>query len=335
MNNLGITFVATALMLALFFFLVRYDRHRAVTAQVGFFRRNGALVGTYLVLGVGIWMLFTFIMPMVFMVDLSFHHKLPPSKVGGPEDVYTLDNYRMFLFGSTTSTDSLNWLHLRSFFMTIFISILITLVTFAIAYPLAYYMAQVARMQVLRLLLLLLVIPYWVNDILRAFAFRIVMAENGFLNQFLQGIGLTHGPIDFLGQNIALYVALCYSHLLLMTFPLYNAIEAQDHNQIEAARDLGAPWWHIHLFVVMPHAKPGIASGMTLCFMLTAGAVATPMVLGGPNSLWFTPIVYDRFYQLFDWPQGAAYAIVLLLACIAFVFGVLKLTGLKLGEITK
>ncbi|MBN9887905.1 ABC transporter permease [Salipiger abyssi] len=334
MNNLDTTFIATALVVVLFFFLVRYDRQRRPEA-IGFFRRNGAVVGGYLILGVGFWLIMTFIMPMVFMVDLSFHHKLPPSKVGGPEDVYTLDNYRMFLFGSRTSTESLNWLHLRSFFATIGISMALTLITFAISYPLAYYMAQSAKAQQLRVLLLLLIIPYWVNDILRAFSFRILMAENGFLNGILQGIGLTGQPIDFLGQNIALYVALCYSHLLIMIFPLYNAIDAQDHNQIEAARDLGAPWWHIHLFIVMPHAKPGIGSGMTLCFMLTAGAVATPLVLGGPNSLWFTPIVYDRFYQLFDWPQGAAYAIVLLLACIAIVFTVLKLAGLKLGEIAK
>ena len=98
-----------------------------------------------------------------------------------------------------------------------------------------------------------------------------------------------------------------------MMFPLYNAIESLDRNQIEAARDLGAPWWHIHLFVVMPYAKPGIASGATLVFMLCAGALAAPLILGGPKTLWFTPIVYDRFFQAFNWPQGAAYALILLL----------------------
>lgn len=334
MSNLGITFIATALVIAIFFLLARLDR-RPGEVRPGFFQRNGALVGSYLVLGVGFWVIFTIVMPMVFMVDLSFHNKLPPSKVGGPEDVYTLDNYRKFLFGSTTSTENWNWLHLRSFLVTIGASVLLTLATFAICYPIAYYMAQSATVGRLRVLLLLLIIPYWVNDILRAFAFRILLSEKGFVNNLLMWAGLTDRPFDFLAANVALYMALVYSHLLIMIFPLYNAIEAQDHNQIEAARDLGAPWWHIHLFVVMPHAKPGIASGMTLCFMLTAGAVATPMVLGGPNSLWFTPIVYDRFFQLFDWPQGAAYALVLLLACIVFVLGLLRITGLKLGEITK
>lgn len=334
MNSLDSAFLATVLVAVLFFILVRASRRPGENA-IGFFKRNGPGVGAYLVLAVGFWAILVIVMPMAYMVDLSFHQKLPPSKIGGPDDVYTLKNYRAFLFGSASSTDSWNWIHLRSFFVTIGMSMVLTIITFCVCYPIAYHMAQAASLKRLRLLLLLLIIPYWVNDILRAFAFRILMAENGFINGLLQWAGITDAPIDFLGQNIALYIALVYSHLLIMIFPLYNAIEAQDHNQIEAARDLGAPWWHIHLFVVMPHAKPGIASGMTLCFMLTAGAVATPMVLGGPNSLWFTPIVYDRFYQLFDWPQGAAYALVLLIACITFVFGVLKLGKLKLGEIAR
>jgi spermidine/putrescine transport system permease protein len=334
MSNLGITTLATIAVICIFLVLVRFDRD-AGEKRVGFFRRNGILVSAYLIIAVGFWAVFTIIMPMAFMVDLSFHQKLPPSQVGGPNDLYTLRNYRFFLFGSTTRTDEWNWLHLRSFFVTIGASLLITLANFAICYPIAYYMAQAAPIRKLRLVLLLLVIPYWVNDILRAFAFRILLSDGGFVNKMLMAAGLTSAPIDFLANNTALFLALCYSHLLVMIFPLYNAIESQDHNQIEAARDLGAPWWHIHLFIVMPHAKPGIASGATLCFMLTAGAVATPLVLGGINSLWFTPIVYDRFYQLFDWPQGAAYALVLLLACIFFVLGVMKLTGLKLGEIAK
>ncbi len=75
-----------------------------------------------------------------------------------------------------------------------------------------------------------------------------------------------------------------------MIFPLYNAIESLDKNQIEAARDLGAPWWRIHKDVVIPYAKPGIASGCTMVFMLSAGSLAAPQFLGGPRTLWFTSI---------------------------------------------
>jgi spermidine/putrescine transport system permease protein len=183
--------------------------------------------------------------------------------------------------------------------------------------------------------MLLLILPFWVNEILRAFAFRVIFGTSGLLNNFLLGIGLVDQPIDFLGLDIGMYTGLSYAYLLMMMFPLYNAIESLDKNQIEAARDLGAPWWHIHLFVVMPFAKPGIASGCTMVFMLTAGALAAPLILGGPKSLWFTPIVYDRFYQAFNWPQGSAYAFILLLTCIVFVLAVLRVFKVSLGEITR
>ncbi|QFR33715.1 ABC transporter permease [Ancylobacter sp. TS-1] len=318
-----------------FFLLAAYERRTGLASGPGFFQRNGIGVGTYLVVAVGFWAFFIILLPQLAMVDMSFRPKLPPAQMGGPKDVFTLENYRYFLFGSTTSTAEWNWLHIKAFFLTIGVSIAITLLNFAISYPLAFHMAQSATAARLRVLLLLLILPYWVNEILRAFAFRVLLSSGGIINQMLMGVGLTSEPIDFLGADVGLYVGLSYAYLLMMIFPLYNAIESLDRNQIEAARDLGAPWWHIHAFIVMPHAKPGIASGCTLVFMLTAGALAAPLVLGGPRTLWFTPIVYDRFYQAFNWPQGAAYAFILLVSCIIFVLVVLKAFRLSLGEITR
>jgi spermidine/putrescine transport system permease protein len=335
MRSIYVILLLPVVILAAFWLIARFEGAGASTHRPGFFQRNGLGVGLYLVLAVGFWAIFIIVLPMIYMVDLSFRPKLPISQMGGPKDVYTLENYRYFLFGSLTSTAQWNWLHIKAFGVTILASILITLANFVICYPLAYHMAQSAPLQRLRVLLLLLIVPYWVNDILRAFAFRVLLSSGGIINQALMGLGVTSEPVDFLAADIGLYMGLSYAYLLLMIFPLYNAIESLDKNQIEAARDLGAPWWHIHTFIVMPHAKPGIASGCTLVFMLCTGAIATPMVLGGPRSLWFTPIVYDRFYQLFNWPQGAAYAFLLLVACIVFVLTVLRLTGLKLGEIAR
>jgi len=319
------------LVIAGFWLAARLDRRRGES----FMRRNGLLIGTYLVVAVGVWMLVMIVVPQISMLELSFRPKLPPVAMGGPRDVYTLENYRYFLFGSTADTSHWNVLHLRAFAITIVASILITLFDLALCYPLAFHMAQSARPARLRLLLLLLIAPYWVNEILRAFAWRIIFAASGLLNTALLALGLISQPIDFLGQDAALYTGLSYAYLLLMIFPLYNAIETLPHEQIEAARDLGAPWWRIHRDIVVPFAKPGIASGCTLVFMLCAGALATPQILGGPRSLWFTPIVYDRFYQAFNWPLGAAYAFILLLTCVAFVLAVLRLSRLSLGEITR
>jgi spermidine/putrescine transport system permease protein len=332
----NLMFVAPILVAVLFWFVARLELKTSGAAErPSFVRRNGIVISIYLVTAVTLWALVMIVLPQLFMVEMSFRPKLPLAELNGPRDVYTLENYRYFLFGSPTRTDAWNFLHIKAFFLTIFVSVLIALFDFFVCYPVAFYMAQVARPARLRVLLLLLIAPYWVNEILRAFAFRIIFSSSGVLNSLLLKSHILTEPIDFLGNDIALYAGLSYAYVLMMVFSLYNAIESLDHSQIEAARDLGAPWWHIHLFVVIPFAKPGIASGCTLVFMLTAGALAAPLVLGGPRSLWFTPIVYDRFFQAFNWNQGAAYAIVLLVTCIGFVLAVLRLTKLSLGEITR
>jgi spermidine/putrescine transport system permease protein len=329
-------FAIPLIVILAFLAMALIDRRRMAGVQApGFFQRNGTPIAIFLIAAVVFWALILIVVPQLYMVDYSFHPKLPQMKRGGPEDVYTLENYRYFLFGSTHNADHWNTTHLNAFWVTIFVSTIITILNFAICYPLAYFMAQVAGPRTVLKLMMLLVAPYWVNEILRAFAFRILFGTGGLINNVAVAAGLIHEPVDFIGHDIALYAGLTYAYLLIMMFPLYNAIESLDRNQIEAARDLGAPWWHIHLFVVMPFAKPGIASGATLVFMLCAGALAAPLVLGGPKTLWFTPIVYDRFFQAFNWPQGSAYAMILLLTCMAFVFLIMRLFKVSLSEIAR
>jgi spermidine/putrescine transport system permease protein len=130
-----------------------------------------------------------------------------------------------------------------------------------------------------------------------------------------------------------LFRSLGYAYILLMIFPIYNVVESLDKNQIEAARDLGASWIRIHRRVVFPFAKPGITSGCTMVFMLSAGALAAPQILGGPSSLWFTQIIYQWFNTGSNWPRGSAYAIVLMLTCVLFVLAVMRIFKVKIGEI--
>ena len=167
----------------------------------------------------------------------------------------------------------------------------------------------------------------------RAFAFRILFGEEGTINAILMGIGILSDPIDFVREDVALYAGLGYAYILLMIFPIYNVIESLDKNQIEAARDLGSSWWRIHRRVVIPFAKPGITSGCTMVFMLSAGALAAPQILGGPSSLWFTQIIYQWFNTGSNWPRGSAYAIVLMLTCVLLVLILMKLFKVKIGEI--
>jgi spermidine/putrescine transport system permease protein len=112
-------------------------------------------------------------------------------------------------------------------------------------------------------------------------------------------------------------------------------MESLDRNQIEAARDLGAGWLRIHRRVVIPHAKPGIAVGCIMTFMLAAGSYAVPALLGGANSRWFTEIIYDWFFDGQNWPQGSAYAFILLVLCVVFIMAMMSLFKVKLGDIAK
>jgi len=300
-----------------------------------FFQRNGSALGTFLLVSVGFWVFFMILLPQLFMVDFSFRPNLPPAEVGGPRDVYTLEHFQFMLYGSAEQAGHYNVVDLTVFFRTLLAAVFVTVFDFALCYPIAFYLAQVARGGWARLMVLALIVPFWVNEILRAFAFRIVFGSSGIINSMLIGLGVIDQPYDFIRINVALYAGLTYAFILLMMFPIYNAVESLDRNQIEAARDLGAPWWRIHWRVIMPFAKPGISSGCTMVFMLSAGALASPQILGGPSSLWFTQLIYQWFQTGNNWHRGSAYALLLLISTIIFVLLVMKVFKVKLGEIAR
>lgn len=334
MNSRFLVFLVPIVVVAVFWAMARAEtRFAHDPTHKSFFDRNGTALGIAFIALVAFWIFFLVTLPYLYMVVESFHPKLTPLERGGPKDFLTLEQYKSFFVQPTDN--QWNTVHMWTFVFTILTSIAVTALNFVICYPLAFYMAQAGTAQKVRLLMLGLIVPYWVNEILRAFSLRLLLASKGLINQALMGLGITDTPIDFLGNNTGLYVGLSYAYLLVMIFPLYNAIESLDKNQIEAARDLGAPWWRIHKDVVIPYAKPGIASGCTMVFMLSAGSLAAPLFLGGPFTLWFTAKVYDFFFQTFNWPRGAAYAFILLAACIAIVMAMLRAFKVSLGETIK
>ena len=300
-----------------------------------FFLRNGTALALYLLISVACWMLLMIVLPQIFMLDFSFRTNVPPPQWGTEAHGYTFEHYRYMIYGSAQSTDSYNFVDLSVFGRTILTAIFVTLIDVALCYPVAYYLAHVATGGWARLMVMALIVPFWVNELLRAFAFKIMFGSTGIINNFLIAIGILDEPFDFIRNGVALYSGLSYAYILLMIFPIYNAVESLDKNQIEAARDLGCPWWRIHWRIVIPHAKPGITSGCTMVFMLTAGALAAPQILGGPSSLWFTQIIYQAFNQAGNWARGSAYAIILLATCIVFVLCMMKIFKVKLGEIAR
>ncbi len=300
-----------------------------------YFKTNGLMMGWILLGLTFFWIVMLIVLPQLYMFELSFHPHLPPPEMGGPNDYLTLENYKYLAFGAEGNPDGYNKVDLAVFIRTLTAAAFVTVVDLLLCYPIAYYLGQSTGGGFVRLLVLLLIIPYWINEILRAFAFKIIFGDSGVLNEFLMFFAVIDGPIDFIRANVALYAGLGYAYILLMIFPMYNVIESLDRNQIEAARDMGAPWWMIHKRIVIPYAKPGISSGCTMVFMLSAGALAAPQILGGPSSLWFTQLVYQWFNTGGNWPQAAAYAIVLLVACLIIVLSVMKLFKVNMGDIGK
>lgn len=300
-----------------------------------FFQKNGKALGLALLLSVAFWILVMIVMPQLFMIDFSFRTNVPPPKWGTEAHHYTTEHYKYMLYGSAQASGTYNVVDLSVFGRTILAAVFVTFIDLVLCYPVAYYLAHVAKGGWARLMVLSLLIPFWVNELLRAFSFKIMFGSTGIINNFLVGIGLLDQPYDFIHEGVALYAGLSYAYILLMIFPIYNAIESLDRNQIEAARDMGAPWWKIHKRIVIPHAKPGISSGCTMVFMLSAGALAAPQILGGPSSLWFTQIIYQAFSNAGNWARGSAYALVLLLTCIVFVLLMMKIFKVKFGDIAR
>ena len=230
--------------------------------------------------------------------------------------------------------------HRMVFLKTIWASVLVTLLALAFCYPVAFYLAKVASSERAAILMLALIVPYWVNELLRVFAWQMILSGSGTLNLVLSLFGIVDitsfdpPPPNYLGDG-GVIVGMVYAYILFMVFPLYNVIETLDRNQLEAAKDLGAPWWGIHWQIVVPHAKPGIAVGCIMTFMLAAGSYAVPMALSGGRSQWFTQIIYTWTNETQDMNLGATYALVLLLLCVLFITVMMRVFRVGLEDIAK
>jgi spermidine/putrescine transport system permease protein len=272
------------------------------------------------------WLLGLVVLPNLYLFETSFRPYLPVSEMGGPRDTYGFGNYLKF-FDSP--------IHITVFWKTILYSSVVTVLAFVIAYPLAYYLAKVARDRLVPTLFMLLMVPLLVSEVLRSFAWFIILSFKGPLNALLVGAGLVDKPIRWMTGFQSVVIGLVYTYVLFMLLPVYNAIQSLDTNQIEAAEDLGAPWWKIHSRIVLPHAKPGIASGAVMVFMLSAGSILVPTLLASTSSRWFTEIIQQWMFESQDWNTGSAYAFLLLIVCTVFVSLVMKVFRVKLSDIAR
>jgi spermidine/putrescine transport system permease protein len=240
-----------------------------------------------------------------------------------PKKVYSLRNYT--IMGRS---------HVAIFVKTMLASVAVTFIAFVVCYPMAYTIAKLATPGKAAIIMLGLIIPYAINELLRVFAWLMILNYNGVANYLLGLIGVE--PVPFLESGTGVFVAMVYAYILFMVFPIYNTVETLDTSQIEAARDLGAPTWQIHRRVVLPHAKPGIAVGCIMTFMLSAGSYAVPYIMTrGTAEPWFTQLIYNKFFESSNWNTGSAYAFTLLVACLIFVFLLMRLFNVGIKDIAK
>jgi spermidine/putrescine transport system permease protein len=302
-------------------------------------RRYGmGLTATFILL-TAFWLLILVILPNITLFESSFRPYLPLVDVGGPRDTYSINNY-LQLLGNAVDMNFLGItismpVRVKVFLLTIFFSAVVTIITFIMAYPLAYYLAKIVSPRSLPTLFLLLFVPLWVSEILRSFAWFIILTFKGPLNALLMSVGIIDTEIRWISGFSPVIIGLVYTYVLFMVFPLYNALQSLDTNQIEAAEDLGSPWWRTHWRVILPHAKPGIASGAVMVFMLSAGSLLVPTLLGSTTSGWFTQTIQGIMLEAQDWNTGAAFAYMLLIVCTAFVSLAMWAFRVKLSDIAK
>lgn len=210
-----------------------------------------------------------------------------------------------------------------------------TVVCLLVSFPVAFYIAKIAKKAWRSKLLLLLLIPFWVSELIRIFAWLLILGEKGVLNQLFMKLHLIQTPVQFLYTNFSVGVGLIYGYLLFMILPIYATLDSLDSSLIEAAQDLGANKINVFTRIVFPYSLPGVISGSIMVFMLSIGTYIVPKVLGGKSSVWFVELIYGNFIETLNWEQGSAFAFILLASTLAIIFGLLRIARLPLGEVTK
>ncbi|MDD3311433.1 ABC transporter permease [Pseudodesulfovibrio sp.] len=266
-----------------------------------------------------LWLLLLIVLPHLDLLTMSFRGENDYGEMG-----WTLQNYRNFF------TEPVYWL---TFVRTALYALITTFITFLLAMPVAFYISKLARSRVRGALMILLLLPFWVSELVRVYGWMILLRESGVLNFVMLKLGLIDKPVEMLYNDAAMIMGLVYTSMLFMIVPLVSVMESLDDSLIEAAHDLGAGKIAIWRTIILPHCKPGITSGAIVVFMLALGNYLTPNLMGGKNSLWFTEQIYNQFIASFNWNQGSAFGFLLLALSSLIIWAGLKLTGQRLGEV--
>ena len=268
-----------------------------------------------------LWLFLLIVLPHIDLLIMSFRHEDFEGQIS-----WSFKNYLNFF------KEPIYWL---TFVRTAIYSILVTFLTFVIALPVAFYITKVVNPKYQGFLLVLLLLPFWVSELVRVYGWMILLRESGVINHFLLKSGILKQPVEMLYRDATMILGLVYTSMLFMVVPITSVLDSLDNSLIEAAYDLGANMWTILFKIIIPHATPGIVSGSIVVFMLTLGNYLTPNLLGGKNSLWFTEQIYNQFIASFNWNQGSAFGFLLLVLSSILVWLGLKLTRQNLKKVVQ
>lgn len=267
------------------------------------------------ILPVSIWMLAFFIIPLILIFIVSFASR---GEAGDIVYNFTLSNYaRIF-----------DKLYLTIFFKSILIGLATTLICLVLGYPFAFIIARSGK-KLKPLFLLLIMLPFWTNSLVRTYAMIILLRTEGLINTLLLNIGLINEPLQLMYNNTAVMIGMLYMMFPFMVLPLYASIEKLDMNILEAAEDLGANPLNKFLKVTLPLTKGGIFSGSLLVFVPTLGLFFITDLMGGSKVMLMSNLVKNQFLTARDWPFGSAISVVLMLVMIILIFYYTKFSGNK------
>ncbi|MCL2762121.1 MAG: ABC transporter permease [Treponema sp.] len=250
-----------------------------------------------------IWFSLFFLAPIAIIIIYSF---LKKGLYGGVEAEFSLEAYRYLgdrIFLGIT-------------FRTLVTSFFATIITIFIALPCGYYMARSKNQT---FLLLLIIIPFWTNFLIRVFAWMNILGNNGFLNEFLLFVGLNDEHIQFLYNQKAVVLVLVYMYLPYAILPLFSSIDKFDFSLLEAARDLGATKIISMIKILLPSIRGGIFTSVLFTFIPIFGAYAVPLLVGGKDSYMLGNVIADQLSKSRNWPRAAAISMVLTVVTTAGV----------------
>lgn len=253
-----------------------------------------------------LWQLVFFVVPVILLLVISFWRTRSYRMV--PD--FTFANY------IAVFTNGAMW---RALLLSVQTAAFVTIACAVLAYPIAYFIAKKAG-RLKGLLLIAVIAPFWISIVMRVAAWRLLLGENGVINQSLLSIGLIDQPLGFLLYSpVATSIGLVYAYLPLYVLPLYASIDAIEDNWIAAAKDLNAGPLRAFWEVTFPLSLPGLIVGAVFCFIFGLGEFVTPALLGGGKQLMMSQVIQDQFQRRLDWPAGAAISIVMLVIVFALL----------------